>query len=65
MPTLDDLITQGFSTGISNKEILVILAVNHPLYHELGLFRRKQHTDLDEVIVFVYQELQHNGHLAL
>lgn len=65
MPTLDDLITWGFSTGFSNKEILVILAVNHPLYHKLGLFRRKQHTDLDEVIVFVYQELQHNGHLPL
>lgn len=51
----------------------MILAQNHHIImsimtlkiycHELDLF--KQDTHMDEVIVFVYQELQHNGHLLI
>ncbi len=70
MPAVKDLIKLYFSGGFNNKEILVILAQNHCIIisiktlkrHccKLCLFRRKHHTDLDEVIAFVYQELQCN-----
>ena len=56
MSAVDDLIKLYFAITFSNKEKLVILAQNHHIIismqtlkrHccELGLFRRKQHTDL-------------------
>ena len=70
---MDDLIKLYFSLGFSNKEILLILAQNHQIViflktlkrncRDLGLFRRKQHSNLDEVLAFVYQELQRNGQM--
>ena len=70
---MDDLIKLYFSLGFSNKEILLILAQNHQIVtciqilkrhcRDLGLFRRKQHSNLDEVLAFVHQELQHNGQM--
>ncbi len=57
-----------FTVGFSNKEML-ILAQNHHIIrsihtlkrHSHKLFRRKHLTDLEEVIDFIYQELQRNG----
>lgn len=73
MPTVESLITLYFLLGLSNKEILVILAQNHHILisirtlkrhcRKLGLFRRKHHTDLEEVISFVRQELRHTGQM--
>lgn len=59
MPALDDLINLYFAIIFSNKDILMILSQNRHIiisfrtlkrhYGESGLFRRKQHRDLDEV----------------
>ncbi|XP_035990558.1 uncharacterized protein LOC118562959 [Fundulus heteroclitus] len=72
-PMTDDLIKLYFSIGFSNKEILMLLAQNHRIVlsirtlkrhcRELGLFRRKHHSDLNDVKAFLQQELQHDGQM--
>ena len=73
MPELDELIKLYLRLSFSNKEILAILAnSNHivlsirPLKiicKRLGLFRRKNQTDLDQVLAFVQNEILTNGQM--
>lgn len=62
-----------FGLGFNNKDILKLLAHNHRIIisirtlkrrcRELGLFRRKNHTNLNEVIAFVQDELSGSGQM--
>ena len=73
MPELDELIKLYFRLSFSNKEILAILAhSNHivlsirtlkRICKRLGLFRRKNQTDLDQVLAFVQNEILTNGQM--
>ena len=67
-PDLDDLIKLYFRLSLSNKEILAILAhTNHivisvrtlkRICKRLNLFRRKNQSDLEEVLAFVQHEIR-------
>ncbi|KAL7870469.1 hypothetical protein SRHO_G00079660, partial [Serrasalmus rhombeus] len=73
MSELDDLIRLYFRLSFSNKEILAILAHNNQtlisvrtlkrICKRLGLFRRKNQTDLQEVLAFVQQEIMTSGQM--
>ncbi|XP_034051654.1 uncharacterized protein LOC117561399 isoform X2 [Gymnodraco acuticeps] len=72
-PDLDDLIKLYFRLSLSNKEILAILAhTNHivisvrtlkRICKRLNLFRRKNQSDLEEVLAFVQHEIMTNGQM--
>ncbi|KAL3973710.1 hypothetical protein ACER0C_024917 [Sarotherodon galilaeus] len=73
MSDLDDLIRLYFRLSFSNKEILSILAHSHQkvisvrtlkrICKRLGLFRRKNQSNLEEVLAFVQQEIMTNGQM--
>ncbi|XP_047246888.1 uncharacterized protein LOC124883696 isoform X1 [Girardinichthys multiradiatus] len=73
MSDLDDLVRLYFRLSFSNKEILAILAHSHQtiisvrtlkrICKRLGLFRRKNQSDLEEVMVFVQQEIMTSGQM--
>ncbi|KAF7642721.1 hypothetical protein LDENG_00252490, partial [Lucifuga dentata] len=73
MSDLDDLVKLYFRLSFSNKEILAILAHQHDkvisvrtlkrICRRLGLFRRKNQTDLPEVLAFVQREITATGQL--
>ncbi|KAL3987647.1 hypothetical protein ACER0C_014762 [Sarotherodon galilaeus] len=73
MSDLDDLIRLYFRLSFSNKEILSILAHSHQtiisvrtlkrICKRLGLFRRKNQSNLEEVLAFVQQEIMTNGEM--
>ena len=70
---MEDLIKCYFEIGLSNKEILAVLAQNHSIVisirtlkrrcRELGLCRRRNQSDIDNVIAFVQEELHGNGQM--
>ncbi|XP_051942829.1 uncharacterized protein LOC127615238 isoform X2 [Hippocampus zosterae] len=72
-PDLDDLIKLCFRLGFSNKEILAILAHNAEtilsirtlkrICKRLGLFRRKNQSDLGDVLAFVQHEIMTSGQM--
>lgn len=71
MPPVDNLVKLYFGIGLSNKEILAVLAQNHGvvisirtlkrLCQKLRLFRRKNYTDLEEVAAFLQSAITGNG----
>lgn len=73
MSDLDEYIKLYFRLSFSNKEILAILAHNNQIVisvrtlkricRRLGLFRRKNQSDLDEVLAFVQHEIMTNGQM--
>ncbi|CAI5669682.1 unnamed protein product [Oreochromis niloticus] len=73
MSDLDDFIRLYFRLSFSNKEILSILAHSHQtiisvrtlkrICKRLGLFRRKNQSNLEEVLAFVQQEIMTNGQM--
>ncbi|KAF7659750.1 hypothetical protein LDENG_00293600 [Lucifuga dentata] len=73
MSDLDDLVKLYFRLSFSNKEILAILAHQHDkvisvqtlkrICRRLGLFRRKNQTDLFEVLAFIQREITTTGQL--
>ena len=73
VPELDDLIKLYFRLSFRNKEILVILAQNNRIVisirtvkricKRLGLFRRKNQSNLNEVLAFVQNEIMTNGQM--
>lgn len=73
MSNVDDFIRLYFRLSFSNKEILAILAhSNHTIIsvrtlkricRRLGLFRRKNQSDLEEVLAFVLHEIMTNGQM--
>lgn len=73
MSDLDEYIKLYFRLSFSNKEILAILAHNNQIVisvrtlkricRRLGLFRRKNQSDLDEVLAFVQHEVMTNGQM--
>lgn len=73
MDQLCSLIKLYFRLGLNNKEILLVLAQSHRIVvsirtlkrhcRALGLFRRKQHTDLEEVMAFIQQEIHRSGQM--
>lgn len=75
MSDLDDLIRLYFRLSFSNKEILSILAHSHQtiisvrtlkrICKRLGLFRRKNQSNLEEVLAFVQQEIMINGQMQV
>ncbi|XP_054896807.1 uncharacterized protein LOC129366793 [Poeciliopsis prolifica] len=73
MSDLDDIIRLYFRLSLNNKEILQILAHSHHtilsnrtlkrICRRLGLFRRKNQSDLEEVLAFVQQQIMTNGQM--
>lgn len=73
MSDLDDHIKLYFRLSFSNKEILAILAHNNQtvisvrtlkrICKRLGLFRRKNQSDLEQVLAFVQHEIMTNGQM--
>ncbi|KAK0153303.1 hypothetical protein N1851_005037 [Merluccius polli] len=73
MACVDNLVKLYFRIGFNNKEILAILAQNHSvvisvrtlkrLCGKLCLFRRRNHTNLEEVAAFLQTELAGNGQM--
>ena len=71
MACVDNLAKLYFRIGFNNKEILAVLAQNHSvvisvmtlkrLCGKLRLFRRRIHTNEEEVAVFMQTELAGNG----
>ncbi|KAF7664486.1 hypothetical protein LDENG_00175330 [Lucifuga dentata] len=63
MPCIDELVQLYFRIGFSNKEVLSLLAHKHSLVisirtlkrlcQRLRLFRRKNHTNLEELAAFL------------
>ncbi|KAF7670321.1 hypothetical protein LDENG_00271790, partial [Lucifuga dentata] len=70
---LDDLVKLYFRLSFSNKEILQIIAYQHEkvinvqilkrICRRLGLFRKKNQTDMLEVLDFVQREITTTGQL--
>ncbi|XP_035985476.1 uncharacterized protein LOC118558974 [Fundulus heteroclitus] len=73
MSDLDDLVSLYFRLSFTNKEILGMLAHSHQtiisvrtlkrICKRLGLFRRKNQSNLEEVLAFVQQEIMTNGQM--
>ena len=70
---MEDLIKCYFGIGLNNKEILGVLAQNHSIVisirtlkrrcRELGHFRRRNQTNINQGIAFMQEELRGNGQM--
>ncbi len=68
---VEDLVKSYFRLGFSNKEILCLLVHQHgviiskrtlqQLCRKLNLFRRKNQTDIEEIVSFVQSEMATSG----
>ncbi|XP_020563208.2 uncharacterized protein LOC110016040 [Oryzias latipes] len=73
MRDVDHFVKLYFRIGFTNKEILNLLATQNQIIisirtlkricRKLGLFRRKHHTDLEEILTFVEEEMIGSGQL--
>ena len=69
----DDIIRCYFQMGFGYNEILALLALNHGVVmsmrhfqrtlRNLRLFRRKHHSEINEVISFIRSQVQKSGRL--
>ncbi|XP_053699784.1 uncharacterized protein LOC128757644 [Synchiropus splendidus] len=72
-PDLDDFIKLCFRLSLSNKEILAVVAHHAQtvmsirtlkrICRRLGLYRRKNQSDLGEVLAFIQQEIMTSGQM--